>query len=38
MVGAKDGIVSDHPTKDQKAEPYSNLIGHSGPERKRPPR
>ncbi len=38
MIGAKDCVVDYEPAKDQEAEPGSNLIGHGGPERKRPPR
>jgi len=38
MIGPEDCEVDDKPAQDQKAKPYSNLIGHGGPERKRPPR
>ncbi len=38
MLGAKNGVIDNDRTKDQEAEPDSDLVGHGGPKRKCPPR
>lgn len=38
MLRAEDGIIHNESANDQEAKPDGDLVGHSGPERKCPPR